>query len=103
MLTTDLFSLKGGNLAWEPGALYGVQVTWQWGPTYGAGLDLGVNVTGSGTSADPTLGKIAGGAVLNFEKIELVVNATEEENSPAYHAGVTYSWGGSPASVQLNP
>ena len=96
----SLFVLRSGELSYEPGALYGAQVTWQWGPNYGLGVDLGVNVQGAGSITDPTLGKVAVGGVANFCKLALVIDATFDGTT---HAALTYSWGGSVASVQVTP
>ena len=96
----DLFKLSGGNLTWEPGAFYGGQVTYQWGKNYGLGLDMGVNVEGAGTAESPALGKLAGGAVVDFLGYVIAVNVAND----GWHAGLTYLWGPQTgASVQITP
>ena len=75
-------------------------MTYQWGKNYGLGLDMGVNVEGAGTAESPALGKLAGGAVVDFLGYVIAVNVAND----GWHAGLTYLWGPQTgASVQITP
>jgi hypothetical protein len=83
-----MFDLNGGNFKLNSAGFFvGWQTTWQWGPTYGAGLILGGNVI-AGTPTEPTAGHLSGGAVFNFETVEIGIVGDNQ----GLHAGLTKSW-----------
>ena len=82
-----LFDLNHGDFTISSTFYVGWQTTWQWGPNYGAGLTLGGNVT-AGNAGSPTAGHLCGGAVVNFETIELGLLGDDL----GLHIGLTKSW-----------